>query len=321
MKLLFHSQLAQNPHRILDVLVLAFCLACPLTAQQSNVNSKLFAAISQNDLISIERLLRDGANIEARGTNGMTPLMQASEQGTIPVISLFLERDANPNAKDEQGETALSWAARGGWVRVVNLLAPLSDSEAMNHALFEAIRGGPVGVIYVDAVPPDHPQPAPTDVIESWEATVESLLDHGASIEAISEEGATPLLEAAAYAKTDIFKLLVRKGARLDVRDKFGNAPLSAAACQCALATMNTADDIIEYLLAAGADVNSRNYDGQTALMMASGMTGDASVLELLLRYHADRAAKDHKGMTALAIAQQSQRDDKIAILKRAALR
>src|ERR1700733_475335 len=197
MTLPFHRQIAQSFQRLAGVLVLALCLACPLSAQQSTPESKLCAAISEGDLISVERLLREGADVEARGTNGITPLMQATEQGRIPMINLLLERGANPNAKDEQGETALSWAARGGWVRVVNLLAPLSNSEAMNHALFEAIREGPVGVVYVDTASPSHPRPDPPDVIESWEATVESLLDHGAGIEAKGEDGSTPLLEAA----------------------------------------------------------------------------------------------------------------------------
>jgi ankyrin repeat protein len=280
------------------------------------LDQKLFAAIGQRDLVSVENLIREGASVEARGTNGMTPLMEAAEQGSVPLLSLLLENGAKPNAKDEQGETALSWAARGGWVRAVDLLGGLSDEAAKKHALFEAARGGPV-VLDFDPSPPIHPQIEPSEVVQSWTATVESLLAHGAALEAKDEDGSTPLLEAAAYAQTDVFKLLMQKGARLDARDKYGNTALIAAACQCAVATMNSANTIVQIALASGADVNARNCDGETALMMASGMSGDAYVLKLLLDFHADPSLKDHKGRTALAIAISGRRDDKIAVLKR----
>lgn len=237
------------------------------------------------------------------------------------MISLLLENGARPNEKDDQGETALSWAARGGWVREVSLLVRLSDPDAKNHALFEAVRGGPVVLASLDTDLPTRTQPRPVEVVESWTATVEALLANGADLEARSEDGSSPLIEAAAYAQTDIFKLLIQKGARLDVRDKYGNTPLLAAACQCAVATMNSADDVIQILLAEGADVNARNRDGETVLMMASGMSGDASVLELLLHHHADPSVKNRKGMTALAIAKSCRRDDKVAILNRASAR
>ena len=94
------------------------------------LDQKLFAAIGQRDLVSVDNLIREGASVEARGTNGMTPLMEAAEQGSVPLLSLLLENGAKPNAKDEQGETALSWAARGGWVRAVDLLGGLSDEAA-----------------------------------------------------------------------------------------------------------------------------------------------------------------------------------------------
>jgi ankyrin repeat protein len=307
--------------RFISASLLILNLFSPPYAQQPSLDKKLFSAIGQNDLLSVERLIREGANIEGRETNGMTPLMDAAEHGNVPLLSLLLESGAKPNVKDEQGETALSWAARGGWVREVSLLAILSDAAAKNHALFEAIRGGPVGIAVVDANLPGPPQPQPSEVVESWTATVEELIARGADLEARSEDDSTPLLEAAAYAKTDIFKLLMEKGAHLNVKDKYGNTPLLAAACQCAVATMNNADEVIQILLDSGADVNARNHDGETVLMMASGMSGDASVLGLLLRYHANPEAKDRKGMTALAIARKSFRDDKIAILNKVSTR
>jgi uncharacterized protein len=294
-----------------------------LQAQQiGNLDQQLFAAIGNRDLIAAEQLIRRGANIEARATNGLTPLMSAAESGNVPLVSLLLESGANAAAKDDQGESALSWGARGGWVKLVSLLARFSDTAAKNHALMVAIEGGPV-TIEVDPakLPPNlasPPQKEALEVEESWTATVEILLNNGADIEARDDDGSTPLDWAAAFAQTDILKLLIQRGAKTDVTDKRGNTPLISAACGCALATMNSAYNVVKILLDQGAKVNARNQDGRTALMMASGMTGDASVLQLLLDNAADPGLKDHTGKTALRIAKECRREDKIAILKTA---
>jgi ankyrin repeat protein len=319
---------AKYRHRPVDVLLSAFLLLVwapwHLNAQRSHsLDDKLFIAIENNDIVTAERLLREGANLDAKRTNGITPLMNAAERGSVPLISLFLENGAHASEEDEQRETAISYAARGGFVRAVNLLAQVSDTKDKNSALFAAVEGGPVGIIEITAAPAQSNQLRTHSVEpeESWTATVEALLANGADIEARNEDGSTPLDWAASFAQTDILKLLIQRGAKANVIDKYGNTPLISAACECAVATMNSAYQAVKILLDQGADVNARNYDGKTALMMASGMTGDATILELLLNNGADPKAKDHKGQTALSLAKQSQRSDKIQILKRVTLR
>jgi uncharacterized protein len=305
-------------------LSLHFSETFPLQAEESNsLDARLFTAIDNNDIVAVERLLRDGANVEARGANGITPLMNAAEYGRVPMVSLLLDNGAKAEEKDEQGESPLSIAARNGHVRIVNLLAQLSDTKTKNRALFAAMEGGPVGVIEVTDTPVQpnrlenqREETQPPEFEVSWTVTVATLLDDGADIEARNEDGSTPLDWAAAFAKTDVVKLLIQRGAKTNVTDKNGNTPLISAACGCAVATMNSAYDVVKILLDQGAKVNARNKDGQTALIMASGMTGDASVLKLLLNNGADPGLKDHKGMTALSLAKQNRREDKIAILK-----
>lgn len=183
----------------MGLLFLAFlghaCGLIHLHAQQINsLDGKLFRAIENNDIIAVEHVLRDGANIEARETNGTTPLMKAAEHGSVPLVSLLLESGADVSTEDEQSETALIYAARGGWVHVVNLLVRLAGTKDKNRALFQAVEGGPV-MIKTDDAPADPtrlPSP-PAEVLKSWTVTVETLLDNGAEIEARNEDGSTPL--------------------------------------------------------------------------------------------------------------------------------
>ena len=316
-----------NPSKLLQrepslkwmMLLIVCCSSAQLTAQRArSLDQQLFAAIGNRDLVAAEHLLREGANIEATTTNGVTPLMSAAETGDVPIISLLLEHGANPRARNNQDETALVHAARGGWVNAVNLLARLADTKQKNLALIWAVEGGPVVVKeVVDAPGPPVPMQNPTAYVEeSWTATVEALLDSGADIEARDPDGSTPLLPAAAFAQTDVFKLLLRRGARVDVRDKDGNTPLIAASCECAVATMNDAYDVVKLLLEKGSDVNARASNGTTALMNAAGGFGGSAIVKLLLEHGADPRARDAQGKTALEYA--SDRPDKALLIRKA---
>jgi ankyrin repeat protein len=77
------------------------------------------------------------------------------------------------------------------------------------------------------------------------------------------------------------------------VRDKNGMTALVAAACECAIATMNSTYDIVRMLLEKGANANSQTNDGTTALMKAVAGFGEVAIVELLLDYGADPAAKN----------------------------
>jgi hypothetical protein len=49
-------------------------------SEASQLGQQLFGAIYNRNTISAERLLREGANIEAKGQNGETPLIIAAEK-------------------------------------------------------------------------------------------------------------------------------------------------------------------------------------------------------------------------------------------------
>ena len=271
----------------------------------------------------MEHLIQQGANIEAKATNGVTPLMNAAETGNVPLVGLLLQSGANPSTKDDQDEIALTHAARGGWLKVVDLLARFSNSKEKNQALFAAVEAGPVTIEIRDA-PAQSAQPknqAAAEIEESWTETVESLLASGADIEARNLEGSTPLIWAASFAQTDIVNLLLRRGARLDATDKYGNTPLISAACECAIATMNSAYDVTKMLLDHGAQVNARSKDGTTALMNAASGFGSVDIVKLLLNKGADPRAKDDHGNTPLLLARQRRRADKIRLLREALAR
>lgn len=59
----------------------------------------------------IQNALDDGADANASGSDGMTPLMAVSRNCGTPEIRLLLERKADPRSADMFGRTALHFAA------------------------------------------------------------------------------------------------------------------------------------------------------------------------------------------------------------------
>ncbi|KNY31553.1 ankyrin repeat domain-containing protein [Agrobacterium sp. SUL3] len=99
------------------------------------------------------------------------------------------------------------------------------------------------------------------------------LLENGANINAVNDEGVTILH---IVTDPDAVQLLVERGANIEARDKRGWTPLIMQANN-----QQNGPDVVAALLAHGADPNAEGHDGETALSFARE-TGDESFIEVL---------------------------------------
>jgi ankyrin repeat protein len=98
------------------------------------------------------RLVDRGANLNAKGTWGMTPLMWAASKGHAEVVRLLLERGADANAAANNSSTALMWTAFAGHNDLVKLLIERGaainlQSNCGRTALISAAFNGHLDVV------------------------------------------------------------------------------------------------------------------------------------------------------------------------------
>lgn len=132
----------------------------------------------------------------------------------------------------------------------------------------------------------------------------ERLDDDPAGVGRYSPDGFTALHLAAFFGKTEVARMLIAAGARVDIytTNEFANQPLHAAAAGRHL-------EVCRVLLAAGADVNATQHGGYTPLHEAA-QHGDVEMVELFLSAGADPTVSVTDGGRPADLAEAAGHDD-----------
>ena len=170
----------------------------------------LLRAASKGQEAIVRLLVEEGADIEARSSNGSTALMCAAEGTYESVVELLLNSGANVHAEDEFGWKPLHRAMvnRGGEGVAQMLLAHGADANARCHyqksPLHHAIEKGN-------------------------DSMVSFLLAAGVDHEARDIVERTPLHTAIESRLENMVYILLQAGADAEAKDKGGHDALSAA--------------------------------------------------------------------------------------------
>lgn len=122
---------------------------------------------------------------------------------------------------------------------------------------------------------------------------VQTLVEHGANIEATDKQGRTPLHEACLRGHRIISGFLINRGARVNAKDNYERTPLhNAESCNNL--------GLIRFLVDHSATVNEETKDGDTALHNAASNGDLESVKYLVERGNAKINARNKQDYTPL---------------------
>ena len=220
------------------------------------------------------------SNIDALDGKGRAPLIWALRRGDVTATRLLLKAGSNPNLVDGSGHLPLSYSASLACTRL--LLSAGADIRLTNP------RGTPL-ILYAYRCAP-------------CEEYVNLLIAAGAPLHFRDCTGATPIHYAAIYGCLSMLKIVRQHGAEIDVLDDNGESPLNYAQNE-----EHDTQDVIEFLLAAGADYTRPNRFGWTILHYAARF-GSMRLLNILKKTgieHMNTRAVNQDGYTALQLAQR----------------
>lgn len=279
---------------------LAVVIAVLSPAQQSPAlnerDGQLLNAAYNGDTASVQKLLMEGANVDARDVqDGRTALAIATEAGQTDAAAVLIGKGANLESKDNFGNTALIRAVKHGQAAAVKLLLERgANPEASDD-------GG------------ETPLMAAAGAYQASAEMTRLVLEKKVKTEARDAAGQAALMYAASAGNVGCARLLLDHGANIEVKGSDGNTPLIDAAFDTRIGDSAAT---LKALLEAGAKIEARNGAGQTALIVL-GWSGNTDCVRLLLERGADRNAKDRQGKTALDYARENKRLEVVRLLER----
>ena len=237
--------------------------------------STLHFAAETEFVSTLDYLLDQGLELEAKDKNYETPLHRAAAFGDPDVIQRLVERGADLSAVNGRGQTPLlvSLSCKTSEEGTGILLASGSD-------VLMADRDGNTALHYAVLNP----------------RLLEGILQNGGVVNAVNVHGCTPLHQAAYQSfSSEVITILLESGAIVNCRDKDGNTPLHIAITKGNVSNA-------ELLTVFGSDVNATNTRGRTCLHLARYLLPDGTLEKAVLEGGQINAV-DELGSTPLHLA------------------
>ncbi|KAJ5541151.1 hypothetical protein N7494_006227 [Penicillium frequentans] len=282
-------------------------------AKISDLNKRLLDAASDNNAQKAWKCLREGADINATGEQGVTSLLIASREGFVGLTKLLLQpgiskEPANIEAKTKDGKTALHLACWNGRDEVVSILIEnRAQIDAKDNddwsPLHNAADHGHVRVIRLlldhganleAKTIADEYTPLMVAITEERMEAVEALLVHNVAVDMPGVYD-TPLTMACRMESEESVRILLKHDADVNLSDPDKWWPLHSA---CRYSTVT----IVGIVLQSGPDINVKAPDGWTPLHFAARY-GEQEMVKSILERNPDVDSVTSDGLTPLHVA------------------
>ncbi|MEA3446983.1 MAG: ankyrin repeat domain-containing protein [Bacteroidota bacterium] len=278
------------------LLYLAVILGIVLLPGASSAQSKatpdydLILAADAGSMKHVRVAVLEGANINARTEDGITPLMYAAQNGYLDIVEFLVDLGADVNAIPyNSNRTSLMSAVENGYVETAEFLirqgADFTVRDYLNRYLIH--KGALCGF---------------------WEMC-DMLLYYELPVDPVDIDKRTPLMLAAFDGYDSTVNILIENHAFINHADTNGNTALHMAA-------QNGHKKVIETLLDAGAKTNIKNNNGFTALDIAA-MNGRLDCSKILVENRATINDSITPSFNQLTLAKKSGNRKLVRYLKK----
>src|SRR5579875_399220 len=278
---------------------ISVCCAAATLGPEALVN-----AAKNHDRDGAKALIEQHADVNAAEPDGTTALHWAAHWNDLELAGILLDRGANPVALNRYGITPLAEAAaNGSGALVEKLLQAGADVNTQVTAAGETVlmRAARVGNL----------------------EAVKVLLDHGADPNVKENfRGQTALMWASAEGHAEVMKALLAKGAEPNVRsyDRDTKLPNMEAGTPTApiyrggltaltFAARQGQMEAAGGLIGGGADINAKDADGNSPLVLAI-LNSHYDLAQMLIDRGAGLDVAANNGRTALYTAVEKHDED-----------
>lgn len=246
----------------------------PNAAREDGV-TPLMVASSQGFETIVDLLINAGADVNAMDLQNTTALINAAEHGSTMIVSLLLHYGAHVNIFTENNFTPLIISSAHGHLESVQKLVDAGATVDLDHP------DGVTALMYASAA-------GHLDIVKY-------LISSGSNVNAVHSMGGTALLETTAAPHSSentahIVTALLDAGAGVDAVDNEGISPIISASAignekviRYSYYFLRSCLIMNRVLIDAGADLNQRSNSGMTALHYAI-VAGHSTILETLLQ-------------------------------------
>ena len=287
-----------------------------MNLQDNEGKTALLMACWQGYHESVALLLEKGANLNLQDNEGKTALMVVCRRGYHESVALLLEKGASINLQDDEGKTALIMACQREYHEIVTILLQkgvnmnLQDSKGKTGLMIASQSG------WISGIEQLFGRGAKIDVLDnagmsaltaSIENDITVLLKHGARFELQNMGDVAELIRASKeHSIAELTDMILQTGLKITAHPSLmynGTEIVRVNTDPPLIAASELGDkDGVQQSLQEGAEINSKNSKGRTALITASG-NGHTEVADLLLERSAHIDMQDDEGCSALMTA------------------
>ncbi|XP_048250897.1 serine/threonine-protein phosphatase 6 regulatory ankyrin repeat subunit B-like isoform X1 [Haliotis rufescens] len=274
--------------------------------RDTNIRNAIHLACECGINSIVERLLQL-TDVNASGKHGQTPIMCSASSGKKNTFDLLLSRKANINLTDDDNNSLLHVACKSDDTSILEyLLTQLDINRPGKHGWTPVMKAAVNG--RKDVLDLLVKEKANLELTDDSGNNLLHLACHGGNVSIVKHllpqfninsrggNGWTPVMYAAVNGDSDVFRLLVSRGADLSLEDDYNNSVFH-------LGCIGGNRTIVKDLLPK-ADKNSRGNLGRTGIMK-SAWAGNADVFKLLVSKKVDLKTVDDNNDTILHHASQ----------------